>query len=253
MASFLDIEPVKLTAGSGRYKHRFGGPADYKGLVPSGEAYPVDLLFELDLTDPALEQLAEWFPDLVRLPLLAALHYNFAALEYRVLPGKHVEINRLGGRWRSEITFDPTYPYWAPGSLEQTPLVAKAIDEEIQALAGMADLEDMTVVRRDINPLLDAELKGTGYPWTQVGGRHKLMQGPQAWACGSECPAEPFVAQRPVRPYGYSHPVFATCWEVPVPGSPLFEESEKVSDGYSQMLWALCQFCRTIFCCNRCD
>jgi hypothetical protein len=260
LPNFLDLEPVKLVIGHGEFAHRFGGSSAYAGLVPSGQKHPVDLLFELDLRDPLLEGLASWFPRLTRLPLLAGLHYNFAELQYRVPRDDAIQIDQLGFWGREKIEYTPDHPYWPPGSLSLTPLKLEPISEVSAFWSGVAISADAGGdYNSDLESLYRAHLKPNGYPWTQIGGRQKLMQGSQPWTCGPGCPVHALVQGETDRPWfklsslGYSNPVFAVCWEAPIPGIGLFDEDEAESLGFAQMIWSLCPFCRTIHSCNRCD
>ena len=64
MGSFLEHPVCRLVPGPpGAYSHWFGGPPTHKGAIPPGREHPVNLLYDLDLADPALG-LASRFPGL---------------------------------------------------------------------------------------------------------------------------------------------------------------------------------------------
>src|SRR6478672_7009157 len=92
MGTFLEQPISQLVPGqAGGYAHWFGGEPTHSGAIPPGREYAVNLLYDLDLTDPQLG-LASRFPGLSRLPLFNALQYNCCEIVYRVVADDAIDI-----------------------------------------------------------------------------------------------------------------------------------------------------------------
>src|SRR5690348_12514283 len=102
MGSFLEAPICRLAPGRvGAHTHWFGGEPSHKGAIPPGREHPVHLLYDLDLTDPALG-LASRFPGVSRLPLYNALQYNCCDMVYRVVGDDAIEILAMDKPTRSK-------------------------------------------------------------------------------------------------------------------------------------------------------
>src|SRR5690242_17911784 len=92
MATFFEHPISQLVPGQARtYSHWFGGEPSHNGAIPPGREHAVNLLYDLDLTDPQLG-LASRFPGASRLPLYNALQYNCCDIVYRVVADDAIEI-----------------------------------------------------------------------------------------------------------------------------------------------------------------
>jgi hypothetical protein len=205
------------------------------------------LLYDLDLTDPALG-LAPCFPGLSRLPLFNALQYNCCDMVYRVVTGDAIEILTMGKpektKWNPNFPFD-NYPRAFP----QTPIQVVPVAPELiswcisplppdgcispQAPDGAAG------ILRDV--LNDSCL------FPRVGGRHLMWQSIPDWACPT--PGCRYAGKR----NDEGKEVFAVIWERPIPELHLWSDEPKYQDlGDVQIIFSRCTGCGVLHSCNRC-
>ncbi len=241
MGNFLEHPACRLVPSpAGAHAHWFGGTPTHKGAIPPGREHPVHLLYDLDLTDPALG-LASRFPGLARLPLYNALQYNCCEIVYRVVSDDAIEILAMEkperSKWDANFPFD-NYPRAFPRTpIQVVPVATDVIARCITPIAadGGAD-----IVRSDV--LQDSCL------FPRVGGRQFMWQGIPDWACPT--PACPHHGTRS----DAGKEVFAVIWERPIPELHLWTDDPKYQDiGSAQIIFSRCTGCGIVHSCNRCD
>jgi hypothetical protein len=241
MGSFLNEPVCALVPGrAGSHVHWFGGKATHHGTIPSGRKHPVHLLYELDLTDPALG-LWSRFPGRTRLPLYNALQYNCCAIVYRVVSDTEISILAMDQPGNSE--WDPNFPFDKyPRDFRRTPIHIKPLATE---------LTDACI--RPIGPDGGADnvrehVLQESCLFPRVGGRHFMWQGIPEWACPTQ------GCQYFTRYGDVGKEVFAVVWERPVPELHLWSDDPEYQDlGSVQIIFSRCTGCGVIHSCNRSD
>lgn len=241
MATFLEQPISQLVPGAdGAYSHWFGGEPTHNGAIPPDREYAVNLLYDLDLTDPQLG-LASRFPGLSRLPLYNALQYNCCDIVYRVVADDAIEIVAMDPPKRSPWSADFPFENY-PRAFPRTPIHLETVAPDIvtKCITPLAPDGSADIVRTDV--LQDACM------FPRVGGRQFMWQGIPEWPCPT--PTCPHHGQKG----NANKEVFAVIWERPIPGLHLWIDNPKPRDlGSCQIIFSRCTGCGVLHSCNRCD
>jgi len=87
-------------------------------------------------------------------------------------------------------------------------------------------------------------LADSGYPFTQLGGIHRMWQSIPAVSC----PNQKCENHR----YTQSLEVFAVVWNHPVPGMDLWDAPPTDDGEEIQTIFEMCPPCESTYVCNRC-
>jgi hypothetical protein len=193
----------------------------------------LDLVYTFDTADPAFPV---QIPGIRFLPLYYSFRYNGGACGYRVKSEDEIEVFYME-TYKVERDFRYTgYPLHfpersvrlVPVSYEQHKSLVFYLEAGIEAL-GDADRKMVT--------------KELHYPFTQLGGIHRMWQGVPTVACPN--PSCEYSE------YNCFMDVFAVVWNEPHSGVFLWDA--ETPDGCDvQIIFQICPKCRSIHACNRC-
>lgn len=229
--------PLRVIAGRrGSHPHFFGCDREIRGLVPPGSSAPLHILYDLDLSDPALEYLSLDSSD--RLLLVYPFRYNLADLAYRMRSSQEIEILTP-----FKYAAEDDWPYKNyPVSFDPVPVEVERLSYDTHktlafAYAVTSDLQfPERLVDRDRELL--ARL---GVPFTQIGGVQNLPYGvPEVCCPNPKCE---------YHGKGRTMEVMATVRNSPVPGMTLWGEN----GGGVIIIYQMCVVCQSIYVCNVCD
>ena len=236
MSDFV-LEPVsRIEVGSAGYEHYFGGANRYEGMTPFRDAPPLHLLYDLDANDPLMPVR---IPGISRLPLCFGFAYNASAVAYRMESDLAVKL--LYVEDTSCLDGYPYDPY--PSQFEQVKVRLYPLSYEQHKLL----VYYMSLADSSSEELLSDEdatwLQQVHYPFTQLGGVHRMWQGvPHATCHNQECDNYDLSC---------GLKVFAVVWNNPVPGVALWDPDVE-DGGDSQIIYQICPDCHTIHASNRC-
>lgn len=247
---------------AGSFQHSFGGSLTYRGIVPRGNSQPLHLLYTFDTTDPL-------FPVQLSsarfLPLFYSFAYHADGVGYRVLSDNEIEILNLKNRPDEDDfpyenypdAFPETAVSLVPISYEEHKtlvyyLACQDYDSEgelkiYNSYGGRAgeecenyDLEDEYLSSTD-----QEFLKRSRYPFTQLGGIHRMWQGIPDVSCpNAKCKNHKSLD---------SMDVLAVVWNEPVPGVYIWNNDPEFRDNTEvQIIFQICSQCQSIYACSRC-
>lgn len=233
MAHFTTDKAVRVTPGSGKYKHRFGGLPLHRVRGPTKRLIALHCLYLFDTSDPALPRILRnrsW------LPLYYPMMNNACDFAYRVVSDDEIVVHLISDGPHEDFPYEG-FPEELPE--QRVRLERLSYDDQktlVYAFTARDCLSEEAISMRDRR-----FLKDSGYPFTQVGGIQYMMQGVPELRCpNSKCKyAE----------YSNMHEVFAVVWNNPIPGFKLWGEY----GDFSQIVYQVCPKCSTVFACNRCD
>lgn len=226
-----------------RFTHTFGGPARHKGTTPLGCELPLHLIYTIDTADPSFPfQL----PGIRHLPLYYSFPYNAGACGYRVKSENEIQVLYMETK-----KLEPDFPYqnypreFPERRVSLVPLTYEQHKTLVYYLE--ADKEGLNAEDRE---WITEEMR---YPFTQIGGIHKMWQGIPNVACPNrDCSNSK---------YNCFMEVFAVVWNEPHKGIFLWEHPEpkrylwqKEGSFYCdvQVIFQICPKCFSIHACNRC-
>lgn len=234
MGHFITGKAVRVVPGASKYGHRFGGRPLHRMIGRKHRTLNVHCLYVLNTDDPALPSLLKrrrW------LPLYYPLFNDACDFAYKVVSDTEIAVHLLTGA----TAFDDCPYDGYPAELPEHSVRLESLSYSTQktlvfAFTAFDNLNDDALSTADRQ-----FIKRSGYPFTQIGGIQRMIQGVPEQRCpNKECKyAE----------YSNMHDVFAVVWNNPVPGFKVWGE---YSD-YSQLIFQLCPKCSTIYVCNRCD
>jgi hypothetical protein len=219
-----------------RYGHFFGGEALHEGARFKGAKTPLHLVYCFNLSDPALDAIKrpkglKWFP------LYHGFQFDGCRFGYLVESEDRIRVFSGPQKFAADFPYDD-YPEVFP----RVPVRAELLGYEAQKTLTLANLlvssgdEDLRgVSKRDRDRLWSWH-----YPFTQVGGFHRFIQGPP----GTHCP------NPSCRFHGQTMEVLATVWNEPVPGVNLWIEE---GGDYVELVYEQCDTCGTVWVSNQCD
>ena len=234
MARFILTKVARVVEGTDlKFRHVFGGHGKHRGTTPKGCKQPLHLVYTFDTSDPA-------FPLRIAgvryLPLYYSFPYNAGACGYRVkseteievfyMETKKVERNFPYADYPSEFPEHPAR--LSPITYEQH----KALTYYLEAGKEALDDSDRRLILEDFR-----------YPFTQLGGIHRMWQGIPTVPCPN--PSCDYSK------YDCFMDVLAVVWNQPHPGIFLWDNDD--SDGCDlQVIFQICPKCHAIHACNRC-
>lgn len=236
MQSKLETAARIIPGEESPYGHFFGGPALHAGAHFEGAEAPIQLLYHLNLEDPALKALVP-VGGVTWLPFYYGFQFEHCRFGYVLEASDRIRI--LNPRQK----FIKDWPYRDyPAAFPQTPIRIESISYEDQkTLALMHTLEDRGIPRW-ISPADRDQLKAWHYPFTQIGGYPRLLQ----WTQASECLNESCAA------HGKRWPmqICMVVWHKPVPGVNVWGEPHGVG---VQLVYQQCGSCGAIYVLCECD
>jgi len=234
MSSFILNKVARVVEGADkRFRHVFGGTAKHKGVTPKGCKLPLHLVYTFDTADPAFPL---QIPGIRFLPLYYPFPYDAGACGYRVKSEIEIEVFYMETK-KVERDFPfADYPLQFP---ERSVRLASISYEQHKSLvfyleAGVAALSgaDREMIAKDYQ-----------YPFTQLGGIHRMWQGIPTVACPN--PSCEYSK------YECLMDVFAVVWNEPHPGVFLWDR-ETADNCDVQIIFQICPKCQSIHACNRC-
>ncbi|GDY21705.1 hypothetical protein LBMAG56_30520 [Verrucomicrobiota bacterium] len=234
MSRFILNKIARVVEGADqRFRHVFGGPAKHKGVTPKGCKQPLHHLYTFDTADPAFPV---QIPGIRFLPLYYSFPYNAGACGYRIKTETEIEVLYMETK-KVERDFPyPDYPsqfpklrvHLAPISYEQHKSLVFYLEAGIEALSDA----DRKFIAKDCR-----------YPFTQLGGIHRMWQDIPEVACPN-----PLCEYSK---YECFMDVFAVVWNEPHPGIFLWDR-ETAAGCDVQVIFQICPKCYSIHACNRC-
>jgi hypothetical protein len=227
-----------------RFHHRFGGPARHQGVIPPGYELPLHLLYTFDTTDPAFPIQV---PGIRYLPLYYSFPYNAGACGYRVKSETEIEVLYMETK---QVEKDFPYANYPSEFPERRVCLAPISYEQHKTLVFYLEAEKKALSEMDRKLILE-EFR---YPFTQLGGIHRMWQGIPDVACPNPlCENSRFTCFMQV---------FAVVWNQPFKGVFLWETPpekvykwQKIDDHDFcdvQVIFQVCPKCGSIHACNRC-
>jgi hypothetical protein len=233
MRSVLRLIPGETSA----YGHSFGGPAMHKGAHFGDAQRPLQLLYCLNLSDPALD-INRPDEDVDVLPLYYGFQFDGCRFGYLTTSNDSIRVFSDKQAFIRDFPY-PEYPAVFPKTpVRIEPLAYDDIKTLIMAhvLYQEGDWSFTRMSDADRNLLM-----GWGYPFTQVGDFHRLTQG----SPDSPCP------NPSCNSYGRrgAMKVFATVWNRPIPGLSLWGDE----GDFVELVYEQCHDCGAIGVSNQCD
>jgi hypothetical protein len=227
-----------------QFFHVFGGPRQHKGATPQGCEVPLHLLYTFDTTDPTF---ALQIPGIRYLPLYYSFMHNAGACGYRIKSETEIEVLYMETKkvqrgfpyehYSSE--FPERRVRLVPISYEQHKTLVFYLEAGVEALSA----EDRKLIVDEFH-----------YPFTQIGGVHRMWQDIPEVACPNSSCAN--------SKHSCFMEVFAVIWNQPHKGVFLWEKPEKKryqwqkddEDDFCdvQVIFQVCPKCYSIHVCNRC-
>ena len=230
---FLDKVARVAEGSDGRFHHVFGGSGNHKGITPVGCPKPLHHLYTFDTSDPTFPLR---IPGFRFLPLYYCFPYNAGACGYRLKSETEIEVLYMETK-----KLEPNFPYenypsefpqrevrLIPISYEQHKTLVFYLEADVEAL----DNKDRELI-----------LTEWQYPFTQLGGIHRMWQGRPSVPCPNKsCENGRFSCFMEV---------FAVVWNEPLKGVFLWEEDDNGGCDI-QTIFQICPKCHAIHACNRC-
>ena len=224
-----------------RYGHFFGGPPVHHGAKFRHSKVPLHLVYCFNLSDPVLAPVRKRMRRVRWLPLYYGFRFDGCRFGYRVAPGGEITVYEFGRKHR----LVPDFPYEGyPPAFPKVAVRLERLGYEQQKVLLMADrLSEDGDFRLGSMSAEDRKLvRSWGYPVTQVGGFHRLIQGRPLTPCPNRsCPSYGW-------PWGMD--VFATVWNSPAAGVTFWGKDD---EGYIVLVYEQCGGCGTICVSNQCD
>lgn len=222
---------VPIRSEDTKYDHICGGSGIHHGATPKGLPKALHHIYTFDTTDPK-------FPfKLSRrryLPLFYGFAYNAGACAYRVVSDSKIKVIYME---TEEVEPDFPYPGY-PDEFVATKVEIQKFPYEAKKLFYATIVDEYCLNEADEDQL-EAEL---GSDFTQIGGHHRLTQGPPQIECKNpKCIWFDSLG---------SLEVFATVWNQPHEGIQLWSK-EECDD--IQVIFQICTECGTIHASNRCS
>lgn len=234
MSKFILNKAARVVEGTDeQFRHVFGGPAKHKGVTPKACRLPLHLVYTFDTDDPAFPLR---IPQIRFLPLYYSFPYNAGACGYRVKSESEIEVLYMETK---KVERDFPYADY-PAQFPERPVRLAPISYE-QHKSLVFHLEAGKEALSDADRKLI--LEDYHYPFTQLGGIHRMWQGIPAVAC-------------PNPSCDYSNndrfmDVFCVVWNEPHPDVFLWDSD--TPDGCDvQVIFQVCPKCHAIHACNRC-
>jgi hypothetical protein len=216
------------------FRHVFGGKPNHKGITPKGCSLPLHLLYTFDTADPAFPL---QIPGIRSLPLYYCFPYNAGACGYRVKSDTEIEVLYMETK-----SVEQDFPYTNyPSVFPERPvrLVPISYDHH-KSLVFYFETDDKNALSDADKHLIFQEYQ---YPFTQLGGIHRMSQGVPNVACPN--PSCEY------KDYRGAMDVFAVVWNQPHSGVFLWDD-ETADDCDVQVIFQICRKCYSIHACNRC-
>ena len=234
MSMFILTKVARVVEGTDKkFRHVFGGASKYKGTTPKGCKLPLQLVYTFDTSDPAFPL---QIPGIRDLPLYYSFQYNAGACGYRVKSETEIEVLYMETK-KVERDF-PYAGYPSEFPERQVRLLPISYDEHktlvfyLEAGRDALSDSDRNLISRDFR-----------YPFTQLGGIHRMWQGIPDVACpNSACEYSKYR--------GCFMDVFAVVWNQPHTGVFLWDGGDDTDD--VQVIFQVCPKCHSIHACNRC-
>lgn len=233
MGYFTTGKVVRVTAGTSKYHHRFGGRPLHRVVGRSKHRFTLHCLYLLNTDDPSLPRV---LPKGRWLPLYYPLFNNACEFAYEVLDDDRIAIHRISDRVQKD------FPYKGyPEELPARPVRLKPLSYEEQKTLVYAFTARDCLNEDAISSADRKLLNRCGYPFTQVGGIQQMTQGVPEQRCPN--PRCEYAS------YSNMHKLFAVVWNKPIPSFLIWGEYGDCS----QIVFQVCPKCSTIHVCNRCD
>ena len=198
---------VRVVPGEdSEYKHYFGGDPIHEGAKFRGAENPLHLVYCLNLADPALAAITK-IPSVQWLPLYFGFQFDACQFGYLVQSDNRIDVYHDTQQFVDDFPYENYPPVFPRTPVRMEPLGYE--EKKILAFAHLLtedcdfDLEQMSETDRDL-------LRSWGYPFTQIGGFQRLMQGPPS----SPCPNPSCELHGQAGAMG----VLATVWNHPIRG-----------------------------------
>jgi hypothetical protein len=234
MSRFIINKVARVVEGNDKsFRHLFGGPAKHKGAIPKGCKVPLHLVYTFDTADPALPL---QIPGIRLLPLYYSFPYNGGACGYRVKSETEIEVFYMENK---KVEKDFPYADYPSQFPERSVRLASISYEEHKTLVFFLEAGEEALSEADRKMIMS----DYRYPFTQLGGVHRMWQGIPAVACPN--PSCEYSK------YSCFMDLFAVIWNEPHPGVFLWDaESADCCD--VQVIFQICPKCHSIHACNRC-
>ena len=245
MSKIIQRKVARVVEGvDEQFRHRFGGLENHTGTTPSGCEIPLHLLYTFDTTDPAFPL---QIPGIRYLPLYYSFPYNAGACGYQVKSETEIEVLYMETK-----TVERDFPYENyPAAFPERPVRLLPISYEQHKTLVFYLEADAPALSDDDRRLILEEFK---YPFTQLGGIHRMWQGiPDAACPNPSCHNHRFSCFMEV---------FAVIWNQPHKGVFLWETppvkkyrwEKDAGDDFcdTQVIFQICPKCFAIHACNRC-
>jgi len=210
MSGFI-LNPVArvIEGADERFNHVFGGPGGHKGTTPKNCEAPLHFLYSFDTTDPAF---AVRIPGIRHIPLYYSFPYNAGACGYRILSEDEIEVLYMETK-----KLERNFPYENyPSEFPERKVRLLPISYEHHKTLVFYLQADKDALSDDDRQLILDEYH---YPFTQIGGIHKMWQDIPRIRC-----PDPSCANHKFECF---MEVFAVIWNQPVKGVFLWEIPEK--------------------------
>ena len=235
MSRFILTKVARVVEGTDKkFRHFFGGKPKHKGITPKGCKLPLHLVYTFDTADPAFPL---QIPGIRNLPLYYSFPYNAGACGYRVKSETEIEVLYMETK---KVERDFPYANYPAEFPERAVRLAPISYDQHKSLVYYLEADDKAVLSDADQQLI---LQDYHYPFTQLGGIHRMWQGIPTVACPN--PSCEYSK------YSCFMDVLAVVWNEPHAGVFLWDA--ETADGCDvQVIFQICPKCHSIHACNRC-
>ena len=227
-----------------RFRHVFGGPSKHRGVIPPGCEIPLHLIYTFDTADPAFPIQV---PGIRFLPLYYSFPYNAGACGYRMKSETEIEVLYMETKM---VAVDFPFEHYPSEFPERRVRLAPISYGQHKTLVFCLEAGEGALNDADRKLIMD-EFR---YPFTQLGGIHRMWQGIPEVACPNPlCDNSLHKCFMQVFAVIWNHPHERVyLWETP---PEIRFDWEKIDDHdfcEVQVIFQVCPECGSIHACNRC-